>query len=447
MSLASGQVLRSDHINNILRALKEATSVISGLAVEPTSPPSMNVIVRSGVGVIQGSVVSVASDTTVAISTPHTSYPRFDLITLKSTGVIGYYVGTPEPALAVDLTKPETYVKPKPPTTPAGELALAEVFVPAGATAIDKIIDRRIVTASMATQQVTLAPLTADPTLVAGKMWYRSDLSRIRYSPDGTSVISLDPPLTAADVWTYSDRTLTQAKFPFWSAIITQQASYYTIGALTGGGMILQPPSGETWLVNINFYLDDETSGSYDVYQKGGSNMYMQKIGGNYGCLRASIAVQHILTNTNYATLYTYNASSSAKNVYYGYSGFKLSQPLWEPKRLNSLAPKPWKKPTTLALPDPIKPLDKYKAEILGLDPAKPEEYSLGIILEEDTPLAVDPETNFPVERLTLAVRADVLADFIAKFKTGKADPVTTGYAKYLKKWKDEGIDFGIPGV
>jgi hypothetical protein len=114
----------------------------------------MNVIVRAGTAIVGGTIVSLASDTTVAISTPDPTYPRFDLITLKSTGAVGYYTGTPEAAVAVDAAKPETYVKPKPPTTPAGELALAEVFVPAGATAIDKILDRRIAT-GLAAPQIT----------------------------------------------------------------------------------------------------------------------------------------------------------------------------------------------------------------------------------------------------------------------------------------------------
>jgi len=39
--------------------------------------------------------------------------------------------------------------------------------------------------AAISTDEVTLASLTADPTLVAGKMWFRSDLGRILQSPDG----------------------------------------------------------------------------------------------------------------------------------------------------------------------------------------------------------------------------------------------------------------------
>jgi hypothetical protein len=151
--------------------LKEATSVISGLAVEPTSPPSMSVIVRAGTAVIGGTVVSLASDTTVAVPTPDATYPRFDLVTLKSTGAVGYYTGTPEAAVAVDTAKPETYVKPKPPSTPVGEVALAEVFVPAGATAIDKIIDRRIVM-GLNTSQITSGrfPMARMPDGASGKV-------------------------------------------------------------------------------------------------------------------------------------------------------------------------------------------------------------------------------------------------------------------------------------
>jgi hypothetical protein len=95
-------------------------------------------------------------------------------------------------------------------------------------------------------------------------------------------------------------------------------------------------------------------------------------------------------------------------------------------------------------LPSAIRALRSYACDILGLDPARPDEYTIGVILEEDTVLAVDPETNFPVERLTVVVKADVLADFIVNFKAGTDDPLVTGYRKYLDRWKAEGIDLGV---
>jgi hypothetical protein len=188
-SLAQGQVLRSDHINQILRALREATSVISGLDVVPTSPASMNVVVKAGTAVINGSVVSLDSDTTVAISTPDPNYPRFDLITLKSDGTIGYYAGAPEAPVAVDLNKPETYVKPRPPSTPAGEVALAEVFVPAGATAIDKIIDRKVIT-NLNASQMTGGVLSLDriPTIPYTKTDFADQALKTTDSPTFASL-------------------------------------------------------------------------------------------------------------------------------------------------------------------------------------------------------------------------------------------------------------------
>jgi hypothetical protein len=205
--------------------LKEATSVISGLAVEPTSPPSMNVIVRAGTAVINGSPVSLGSDTTVSISTPDPSYPRFDLITLKSTGVVGYYTGTPEAAVAVDLAKPETYVKPKPPSTPVGEVALAEVFVPAGATAIDKILDRRIMTGLHASQ------------ITSGRL----SLSRMPDGPSGYVLTakgvgvdpSFDAPSVDAGALEDSYISLFKAKDPRVARLLEHAELLYSAGKLT----------------------------------------------------------------------------------------------------------------------------------------------------------------------------------------------------------------------
>jgi hypothetical protein len=304
---------------------------------------------------------------------------------------------------------------------------------------------------SITLDDATLASLTADPTLAKGKMWYRSDLSRIRYSPDGTSVISIDPPLTAADVWSYSTRTLTQSKFPFWSAIITQNQGSVSIPTVSTVYVDIQPPSGETWGVTLSATADVYmvTQLQYFDYNGTTRRLHHGNVWGTTGYLGPiGIVITRVLTNTLYGSLAWHNSdSSSAHTGYYGYSGFKLSQPLWSPKRLNNPGPKPWKKAKSKPLPIGLEALDKYAHDILGIDPSKPDEYDVGVILEEDTPLAIDPATNFPLERYTAVVKADVLADFISKFRTGKADPVACGYSKYLKRWKTEGVDFGIPGV
>jgi len=253
---------------------------------------------------------------------------------------------------------------------------------------------------------------------------------------------------TADQIWGYATRTLTQAKFPFWSAIITQTQGQVTVAANNFGYVYIQPPAGETWLVYIDYILNNMTSGNecqYHDYDGTTARLHtICDVGGTYGIRTPFLSIVKILTNSLYARLSYYNASTSSQYGFYGYSGFKLSEPKWTSKRLNDPPAQPWKKPTSLSLPSPLAPLQKYAAEILGLDPTRPNDYALGVILEEDTPLATDPATGFPVERLTAVVKADVLAGFIAKFKAKTADPVATGYRKYLDKWKAEGIDFGV---
>jgi hypothetical protein len=259
--------------------------------------------------------------------------------------------------------------------------------------------------------------------------------------------MSYYPPIyTPKDFWDYVTRTLTQTKFPFWSAMITAQHNYITISGGSTGSITIRPPSGEVWLVWIDQSFFGNTAGSYtDYYDYDGVTSFLLKrfeTGGTYGNRVPHLETCKILTNTMYARLLAYNSDTATRYLYYGYSGFKLSQPLWTPKRLTDIA-KTFKMKTDLPLPDPIKKLDKYKALILGLDPAKPDDYALGIILEEDAPLAVD-EKGFAVERKSAYVKADTLADLITKFKSGAIDYVKAGYEPYLKKWKAEGIDFGI---
>jgi hypothetical protein len=212
--------------------------------------------------------------------------------------------------------------------------------------------------------------------------------------------------------------------------------------------VIFQPPEGETWLVDIAGLNTSPASGA-DIYYGDYDGTTFRKhtghiSGGSYGDECPHFELTRIWTYSLHGRISASNPGSSSCYLYYGYSGFKLSQPLWSPKRLIDPNPMPWKKPTSLTLPSAIAPLQKYAFDILGIDPNKPNDYGLAVILEEDTPLAIDPATNFPIERVTVFVKADVLADLIAKFKAKTADPVITGYAKYLDKWKLEGIDFGV---
>jgi len=240
---------------------------------------------------------------------------------------------------------------------------------------------------------------------------------------------------------------LAVSKVPFWSAIITPTEGTLTVGASATAYLDIRPPAGETWLINI---LTGWTSGiaglsywfgiSYYDYDGTTARYYASLLQIPSSSLHPFYNVAMVITNSRWARIGYYNGHSSAVfSAYYGYSGFKLSQPIWFPQRPGSPA-KPFKLPTDLPLPDPIKPLDKYKALILGLDPLRPDDYELAVVLEEDTPLAFDPASGFPVERLSVYVSAKALADLVLRFRRGVLDPVKTGYKKYLDKWESEGI-------
>jgi hypothetical protein len=271
------------------------------------------------------------------------------------------------------------------------------------------------------------------------------------YTPDRAAKIdNLDKSVSAVagDVWNYASRTLSQTKFPFWSAIITQTQGSVTVPASGVATVTVQPSAGATWLIWVDWYVADSSDDALIVYYDYDGTTErahtLCRLFGTYGLKYPHLHMAKILTDSLYAHLKFYNRSAAAVGGYYGYSGFKLSQPLWSPKRTSDRDLKPWKKPASQTLPSSIASLQKYAFDILGVDPAKPDDYALGIILEEDSPLAVDPTLNFPVERLTVVVKADVLVALIAKFKAGTADPAATGYRKYLDKWKLEGVDFGV---
>jgi len=242
---------------------------------------------------------------------------------------------------------------------------------------------------------------------------------------------------------------------PFWSAVIPQVMGEVSVPSDTVTVVVIQPPAGETWLVSIDFsmYVGKGFTNYLGYSDYDGTTARLHKILSRYATTNydyghyfyfQSLNVLKVLTNSLYARLVYFQTSGVSVTGRYGYSGFKLSQPLWKPRRMHNPDPsKPWERPKTKPLPSEIKALDKYAVELLGIDIERPNEYDLAIILEEDTKLAVD-EAGFPVERLTACVKADILADYISKFKTGEADPVATGYRKYLDKWKDEGIDLGV---
>lgn len=228
----------------------------------------------------------------------------------------------------------------------------------------------------------------------------------------------------------------------FWSAIIVQQQGSVSISAGSTVYVDVQPPSGETWLVTFALSArthnvsGHEAQVAYNDFDGTSARMHAE----NYVSAPTNdyqaraLTVERVLTNSLYARLGFY--STYASTGYYGYSGFKLSKPLWNPIRLNGDL-RPWKLPPSSELPPKIGMLKGYAYDVLGADPSKPNEYSLAIVLEEDTPIAVN-EKGDVVEKFTAIVSAEALNSMFDNILADTKD--TLGYAKYLNKWRREGL-------
>jgi len=226
-------------------------------------------------------------------------------------------------------------------------------------------------------------------------------------------------------------------KYPFWSAIILQQHGSISVPAGSNGIIYIQPPENETWFVWIDGVLYSTTNGSgagYTDYDGTTYNVHVTtQIGGTYGFLFPYIHVCKILTNSLYARIVGYNTDSVPHYFHYGYSGFKLSRPLWKTKKMqNSVV---WKRKLTVSLPTEIEGLEKYAAEIYD---HQTRSYVPVVFLEKDTPLAVDEKTNFPVERATVYIPVDRLQALWSKIPVDKDNKM--GFKKYYEKWKAEGL-------
>lgn len=231
-------------------------------------------------------------------------------------------------------------------------------------------------------------------------------------------------------VWGYANRTLTQAKFPWWSAIITQMQGTVSVPASTTVYVDIKPPTGETWTVEIAFNAENVGSNSifptyYDFDGVTRRKQLAQRPKGTYGDSQG-IILNRVLTNNLYASLGLYNGYAESLNFTYGYSGFKLSQPQWSGQKLNG--EKPFKRllPAnyTLAFPQLV--------QMAYLNPDDELAYHLGTEI-----LTIDPTENEPVETVEYHVTEKDLLKGLVDFKD---KPKETGWEKIFLILKQKGI-------
>lgn len=140
-----------DNDMNQLVSAHNKNGVLVGSLVDVDS--GMDVTVNSGLVVINGTKVTNAG-ATKTISAADSTYPRKDIITINSSGVITVTEGTPEQAKPLGNSRRQTYT-PKAGNVPTDEVLLAEVWVGAAATEIAAadISDLRIFVKHESTQE------------------------------------------------------------------------------------------------------------------------------------------------------------------------------------------------------------------------------------------------------------------------------------------------------
>ena len=114
----------------------QRTGVISGCAVTESSPAAQTVDVAVGEVIETGEQISVSAQPDVAVSAASGSNPRFDLITINSSGTV---VVTPGTAAA----------QPVFPAIPASSVPLAALYIPISDNthADEQISDKRVLVA------------------------------------------------------------------------------------------------------------------------------------------------------------------------------------------------------------------------------------------------------------------------------------------------------------
>lgn len=180
--------------------------VASGCAVTAQGSPNMTVAVAAGFVRIGGSTVVVAAGN-VTITSNASGNPRFDLISVNSSGTKSATAGA-------------TNANPVFPGVPSTSAVLAAVWVPSGVSAITTghIVDKRTVVSPL---EVSLSAQTGSYTLVladAGKA--------VEMTVAGANNLTVPPNSSVA--------------FPVGTVIEVAQLGAGTTTLVAGGGVTLQ---------------------------------------------------------------------------------------------------------------------------------------------------------------------------------------------------------------
>lgn len=134
----------------LLRAY-QGTAVLSGCAVSESSPAAQEVDVASGVVILAWEKITVSAQADKAVTAADGSNPRFDIISINSSGTAVVTAGT-------------AAAQPEAPTIPASSVPLAFLYVPASDNthADNQIVDKRVIVADRARAREVVGNVTLD---------------------------------------------------------------------------------------------------------------------------------------------------------------------------------------------------------------------------------------------------------------------------------------------
>jgi len=244
-------------------------------------------------------------------------------------------------------------------------------------------------------------------------------------------------------VWNYSDRTLTQSQFPFWSAVSVLNSTYQSVSAGSVGQVTIRPPSGETWYIIIDTFIDVTVDGSWIEYLRATSLFKDFTISGAYNPKKPTCRGSYIIDYSNYLVCKAKNNdSSNAHNMFYGYSVFKLGTKKMnletvEKNIVNGM--KSVERKTKYKIPSV---LDDLSNDIFDVYDHDTDDYEQVIYIYKDKPVRRDKNTGHIVESVSQYVEIDKLLEILEKIKTGELEVERTGYKNWLEQIKKErGID------
>jgi len=282
-------------------------------------------------------------------------------------------------------------------------------------------------------------PRISPPTITASAVWAYG--TRTLTGITGTPRIDLtgaDEALSPSRIWAAPTRELTQAQFPFWSAIIEQVQVAITVAGGTSAYTNIQPPAGETWLIDISG--DFRPRGLASLVEWFDYDGVTRRTHGGFYQDPAMTSVTtpihsvlRVLTNSLYGSFRHHNPSTVSHTCPFGYSGFKLSKPLARLIPLNDPTPPFRRKPSRFAIPAELEDLRGY---IVDVYESQFMSYKQAIELERGTEIAKDERGNVVMTQDVYALTDEVLP-ILTEIK---ADPERSGWKKYLDKWAEEGI-------